>query len=143
MQFKPNAPAVVAETIDGETVILHHGSGNYFDGSGSATLLWTAIERGANAQSLSQLLQAAYAIDAASASRAVDAFIVFLRRHDLVHEHPGEPAPFPFQGPQETAFHVPEFSAHTDLADMLLLDPIHDVDEAGWPAPKPAAKAEG
>jgi len=26
--------------------------------------------------------------------------------------------------------------AHTDMADLILLDPVHDVDaEHGWPAP--------
>jgi hypothetical protein len=25
----------------------------------------------------------------------------------------------------------------TDLQELLLLDPIHDVDEVGWPAPLP------
>ena len=142
MQFKPNAPAVVAETIEGETVILHHRTGTYYDGSGSATLLWTAVESGADAQSLSKLLHAAYGIDAESASGAADGFLAFLLAHDLVTEHPGSPEPFAFQGPQEASFSAPELLVHTDLADMLLLDPIHEVDEAGWPQPKRAAEAE-
>ena len=142
MHFKPNLPAVAADTIEGETVILHHGTGTYFDGSGSATLLWTAIESGADAESLSKLLQAAYGVDAASAFTAADTFLTFLKTHDLVSDHPGSPAPFAFQGPQ-SPYSTPEFSVHTDLTDMLLLDPIHDVGEAGWPAPKPIAKADG
>jgi hypothetical protein len=26
---------------------------------------------------------------------------------------------------------------YTDMADLLLLDPIHEVDEQGWPQPAP------
>jgi hypothetical protein len=31
----------------------------------------------------------------------------------------------------------PVLSIYDDMQDLLLLDPIHDVDESGWPAIKP------
>jgi hypothetical protein len=31
---------------------------------------------------------------------------------------------------------------HADLADLLLLDPIHEVAEAGWPSPNPVKDDE-
>jgi hypothetical protein len=142
MQFRPNTPAVVAETVNGETIIMHHRTGSYYDGSGSAALLWTAIESGADAHSLAEILLRTYEIRDEVARSAVDQFLAFLVMHNLVTEHPGSPAPLSFQGRQEQRpFSMPEFSVHTDLADMLLLDPIHDVDEAGWPAPKRALAA--
>jgi hypothetical protein len=33
----------------------------------------------------------------------------------------------------------PTLSAYSDMADLFKLDPIHDVDEAGWPSRPPAA----
>jgi hypothetical protein len=32
------------------------------------------------------------------------------------------------------SFTPPVLSRYTDMQDLLLLDPIHDVDETGWPA---------
>jgi len=33
-------------------------------------------------------------------------------------------------------FSAPVLNAYTDMEELLLLDPIHDVDQAGWPMPK-------
>jgi hypothetical protein len=33
-------------------------------------------------------------------------------------------------------FHTPTLAKFTDMQDLLLLDPIHDVDKTGWPARK-------
>jgi hypothetical protein len=46
-------------------------------------------------------------------------------------ERPGErrlEAPLP-----KTPFQVPEFAKYNDMQNLLLADPIHDVDETGWP----------
>ena len=32
-----------------------------------------------------------------------------------------------------TAFQKPTFEKYTDMQQLLLLDPIHDVDDTGWP----------
>lgn len=34
------------------------------------------------------------------------------------------------------AFKAPVMHKYADMQDLLLLDPIHDVDEGGWPEPK-------
>ncbi len=31
----------------------------------------------------------------------------------------------------------PALETYTDMQELLLLDPIHDVDETGWPAARP------
>ena len=38
--------------------------------------------------------------------------------------------------PQSQQGPVPALHKYTDLEDLLLLDPIHDVDESGWPVPR-------
>lgn len=37
--------------------------------------------------------------------------------------------------PDKLHFEEPIFHKYTDMEDLLLLDPIHDVDETGWPKP--------
>ena len=34
-------------------------------------------------------------------------------------------------------FEMPVLHKYTDMEDLLLLDPIHEVDETGWPAKAP------
>jgi hypothetical protein len=38
-------------------------------------------------------------------------------------------------------FEPPLLEKYTDMQDLVLLDPVHEVDSTGWPAPKPDASA--
>jgi hypothetical protein len=38
---------------------------------------------------------------------------------------------------QGSAWDEPEFERYTDMRDLLLFDPIHEVETTGWPAVKP------
>lgn len=137
-----NAPQVVSETIDGEAIIMHHGSGRYFDISGSGAVIWSAIEQGQPATQIAAHLAAAFPLAQAEAAAIVDGFLDTLAAHDLIRTDPAA-APRAASPPPHspTPFTVPVLGVHDDLADMLLLDPIHDVDVVGWPAPSPAQPA--
>ena len=60
---------------------------------------------------------------------------------------PGEVAPAPVTT-QTTAsgetspFVTPTLSRYTEMQDLLLLDPIHDVDDSGWPRRAPETPAQ-
>lgn len=133
-----NAPLVVSETIDGEAIIMHHGSGRYFDISGSGVLVWSAIEQCIPPTKIAAQMAASYRLSSDHAADIVDAFLDTLVGHDLVRADPAAPlAMAPVAAPASMPLFVaPVLGVHDDLADMLLLDPIHDVDEIGWPAPQ-------
>lgn len=137
--FLVNGPMVVSDTIDGESIILHHRTGKYYSTRQTGAIIWEGIEAGADAASLAARLQHACGVDAPRARDAVLAFIDLLRSHDLVKMGPDEGVQLPLPEPQRVAFVTPELDVHEDLADMLLLDPIHDVTEEGWPSAKLSA----
>jgi hypothetical protein len=135
-----NAPLVVSETIDGEAVIMHHGTGRYFDINGSGALIWQAVEQGASIAGIAAHLSACHDLSADAAEAMVMDFVHILSSHDLVRADATRPAQvLSATGVPGGALLPPVLGVHDDLADMLLLDPIHDVDEVGWPAPRPAA----
>ena len=136
-----NVPLVVSETLNGESIIMHHGTGHYFDTSGSGALMWQEIESGTSLDGLVATLVAAYALDEDAARGVAGRFVQTLARHDLVVLDGEVGNPTSIAGEVKT-FAEPELGVHEDLADMLLLDPIHDVDEAGWPAPREIRAAE-
>ena len=43
----------------------------------------------------------------------------------------------------KSAFLPPEIDIFSDMQDILLLDPVHDVDESGWPILKGQKDVEG
>lgn len=122
---------VACEDFDGEFVVLDIENGRYFSLLGGAALVWRGITSGHSAETLCA------GIDAGDPRRAaVVALIEQLLGHGLIvaaSSTIGEP-------PRDIAFQLAkasgpfEVNMFDDLADLLVADPIHDVDEdTGWP----------
>ncbi len=109
----PNRPDVLDEVFDGEAVLVNLRTGRYYALDAAATVIWQAVVAGEPLPEGSE----------GFASRLVEEE---LATSDETLP-PGKPG-----GPVMEVF--------TDMEDILLLDPIHDVDydAAGWPA-RPAA----
>jgi hypothetical protein len=136
---------VISETIDGEVVIINLGTGNYYSLQGTGAVLWRGIEQGATRDELVEHLATSHA-DASGVDAAVDSFVEQLLGDELVVPADGEPPGPPVLDPPVTArFEVPLLERFTDMTDLILLDPVHDVDAAaGWPrAKRPAQEAAG
>ena len=41
-------------------------------------------------------------------------------------------------GASARPYEPPQLEKYTDMQDLVLLDPVHEVDATGWPHPKPA-----
>jgi hypothetical protein len=137
--LKVNAPAVVAEIIDGEAVIMDLATGHYFSTQHAGSDIWRGIELGAPQSVIVRFVAASYGIAAEVAADAVAAFVDELKRRDLVRETTGRPTDEDLANwitGNGRPFTAPELQAYTDMEELLLLDPIHDVDQAGWPMPK-------
>jgi hypothetical protein len=135
-RYEINAPAVAGEVIDGEAIIMHLGSGHYFSTDGSGALLWAGIEQRQNLAGLTEALISRYALGRAEAEAAASKFVGDLKANDLIREAADEGQVF--SPPAiEGAFAPPLLQRYTDMQDLLLLDPIHDVDEVGWPVASP------
>lgn len=130
---------IVHETIDEEVIIIDLESGAYYSLTQSGTELWSRLVDGATATQLTELLSAHYQADAAAIAAAVDAFLT-----QLVAEHIVETSTEPLAergaavpaSATKRPFAPPQLSKYTNMSDLLLLDPIHDVDEHGWPHKK-------
>lgn len=135
-------PANVVHDIfdDGEAAIIDLRTGTYFSLNTSAALLWPALVNGTTVSNL-----VAFAVAAAGESHravidvAVPAFVQALQAEGLVESVDATnptaadlPADVPAPG-EVTWFEAPTFERFDDLQDLLLLDPIHDVSDAGWP----------
>lgn len=136
MRYRVNSPQVISETVGGETIVVNLASGHYFSLQGTAVDVWQGLERGeALEEVILQLEQRYEARDGEigdAVTKLVDDFVagellvadgngggVQSVRSDEV----GERAPFV----------SPTFTTFTDMQDIILLDPVHEVDTRGWP----------
>jgi len=144
-RFRVNTPTVTHETIDGEAVIINLDSGNYYSLVDAGSLIWALVDRGASASEVHELLQQSYQGDATDIDRGVQELLAQLQQENLIVPVDEAAAAdlagvLPStNGHEKPSFNAPSLNKFSDMQELLLLDPIHDVDEAGWPKPVPDA----
>ncbi|MEJ2041205.1 MAG: PqqD family protein [Desulfosarcinaceae bacterium] len=144
-KLRINAPHVVHETIDGETIILNLASGTYFSLNDAGALIWSLVESRLTPQKIVEKVAARYDGKNEETESMIVDFLDELLSEGLVsaiqdgeHDSDGETARPDEANPmnQISHFDPPALNKYTDMQDLLLLDPIHDVDDSGWPAVK-------
>jgi hypothetical protein len=138
MRYRVNQPYVISETIEGETIVIHLTTGTYYSLQGTGAEVWESIAGAASAAEIAGDLAARYGIDPAEAEAAVTAVLGDLQAEDLIA--PSEATARTASSsaaPTGGAFVAPTLSKYTDMQDLVLLDPVHEVTDAGWPEAKP------
>ncbi|MGH7244434.1 MAG: PqqD family protein [Phycisphaerales bacterium] len=131
-------PKVVHQTIDGEAILIHMENGNYFSLQESSSVAWTILSDGCSAAELvARLRQVCTGCPDGGLEQDVAAFIEELRKEDLIVEGDGAGIPVILISVPYTPLAFQKFS---DMQDLLLADPIHEVSEAGWPMLPPGVK---
>jgi hypothetical protein len=139
---------VARDAVEDEAILIHLESGNYFSLRGSAAEIWGDIEGNLAEDQLVEALLRRYDAPRDVLVSAVGSFVELLLGEGLmtVSEAPAGASSglerdasgeLPPEAPKRE-FTAPTFEKFTDMADLLLLDPIHEVDpKRGWPAPLP------
>lgn len=135
--YQVNAPRVVHETLDGETIIIDTQTGLYYTVDGHASAIWNALADGiADKQVIST-----YEELAPELAGQVSGFVADLVNASLLRLSDEAASPRPFALPplgSNTAAIL--LKRHADMQELIELDPIHEVDPAeGWPARIPGA----
>ena len=141
-RFRVNTPRVIHEPFETEVVIVNLDTGRYYCLQGSGPELWTYLTNGATARDIVRGFEHNYEAADGEIQRGVDQFLEELVREELIVPAPGEhgsSAEHAADSPSDTnrekrKFATPSLQMYTDMQDLLLLDPIHEVDERGWPS---------
>src|SRR5579863_5210197 len=138
-RFRVNEPNVVFEAFDEEIVAVNLDSGNYYSISRSGPKIWMDIADGFSSEEIADRLQTCYIGEQHTIASEVGAFINRLVAEKLIvetFESPNGRAPANALVVDKTLFEAPVIEDYSDMQDLLMLDPIHDVDPAGWPVAK-------
>ena len=141
--FLVNAPSVVSEIIDGEVIVMNLKSGNYYSSDKVGAVVWAWMEEGKSEAEMNRLARGRYRASAQAIHDDLQAFLSRLLEEGLVREivAPHNGASGAVGGGHvagQEAFVTPQLCVYTDMQDLLVLDPIHEVDAMGWPTPKQA-----
>jgi hypothetical protein len=132
------APQCVAQDFEGEIIALNLASGTYYSMRDLGAVLWRDLAAGHSVESL-----AALAATSVGGQPVLD-FAANAESQGLMRRASGAAAPS--GEPQIAAAHAAGvaqqlvFEVFDDMKSLILLDPVHEVDDArGWPSlPKDA-----
>lgn len=130
--FELASPQCSAEEFDGEIVAINLDSGIYYSMKGMASLIWTALCDGHAVENILSALPSDTDI-----RQDVLSYIQELERNGLIRQTAAGALPkaelssgFAALGPVDR----PTLESFGDMQSLLLLDPVHEVDEGiGWP----------
>ena len=130
-----NTPHVIHEQFDDEVIVIHMLTGVYYALQGSADFAWAYLKHGVSLEDLTPPFAKAHGISEGQAHTDLAAFIEQTTNEELVRPaQDGEVAPIDEAPTATTPYSPPVLSRYDDLQDLLLLDPIHEIDpDEGWP----------
>ena len=140
-RYRVNPQQIAYEDFDGETLAINLETGTYYSMPGSSSRLWNLIVAGVPSASIIAEFSNAQDGDPDAISQAVREFLDRLAAEQLIvadddtaNGEAADVATVP--GAARAPFQPFEMHVFTDMQDLLLLDPIHDVEDAGWPLAK-------
>jgi coenzyme PQQ synthesis protein D (PqqD) len=122
------------ETIENETILFDAETGHILLLAGSASVVWSHLVGGAQLEDLCGEIDSRFGSDASAATRT---FLNDLRTAGILvpsNEEPRTDAP---PAPWPSEFTAPLLERYDDIAKIIAMDPIHEVDATGWPRPAP------
>jgi hypothetical protein len=124
-------PDCAAEVLQDEVVALNVETGNYFSMRGLAVALWHDLAAGYSVEELTR-----HAHRHGDGAERVTEFAAQMTRHGLMRSCPPRPitGEMVSKGLLEDGTPDIVFEVYEDMQDLILSDPIHDVDvTVGWP----------
>ena len=150
--FRKAGAKIVSEVIDGEAIIINLDTGCYHSLEGTGAAIWDLIEKQSTSSQMVEALTCRYRCEGVDVQGTVGALLEELRKHDLieavdVEEGDGPPDATSGSESESTgelpAFTPTELETHTDMQEFLLVDPIHEVNDTGWPHKKDGSSEKG
>jgi Coenzyme PQQ synthesis protein D (PqqD) len=123
------------ERLDDEVIAIDLESGAYFALDDAAADGWSILAAGGSLDDAIDAVATRFAVTPDEARPDLERFAEELVEAGLLERVDADPVPVEL-GPRANAsrpYRAPAIERFNDLEDLLLLDPIHEVDDAGWP----------
>lgn len=135
-KYVVNTPEVVAEVIDGELVAIHLGSGCYYHSNKSGSVIWQLVENGQSINEITVNLSKIFSIEKNKSNEIAIAFVKKLAKEKLIKklsEDEKIKQTKKMNKLKSLEYETPTLKKHTDMRELLLLDPIHDIGDEEMP----------
>jgi hypothetical protein len=129
---------VAADVVDGEVVVINLDTGSYYSTDGAGCDAWVLLAAGASRTEVIDSLAERYEAADGEIATYIDALVDRLLAEGLMAPVTDDASNGvdevrlpPIAG--RVAFTPADFIGYDDMKGLLLLDPVHEVDDRGWP----------
>jgi hypothetical protein len=137
MALTTTVPLLISQQFDSEVVLANYQNGVYYNLDGSAAQVWLGLKLNRTVEEIGRALAAATGGDVTSITQQVQAFVDSMLAEGLIADgaaDAGSETSIESWTPALSgAFVAPEFQRFDNLRELLLMDPVHDAGEQGWP----------
>jgi hypothetical protein len=135
--YEINTPAVISEPMEGELVVINLDNGCYYCLNKTATQFLNYLEQGGSLNEILSHMAGCYGCGDSTILEDFTGFVESLVEEQLIREAKSVPTKvIPLKEAQGESYLKPNFEKYSDMQEMLLLDPIHEVSDDGWPNQK-------
>lgn len=133
--FKTPGASVVHEYLDDEVIVANLDSGIYYSARGLGIPIWELLVTGNSLNLTESLLVERYPSAAEEIRLELMRFVQDACNENLLVEIQTEASSI-----LQEQIHYPEdyeppvLDKYEEMRDLLMLDPVHEVDEQGWPS---------
>ena len=139
VQYSINRDKVIFEKFDYEIILINLENGNYFSIQQVAQIIWELIEKGLDRSSVISTIAKTYNTTFEKIENDLTEFFEELLKESLISITEFANNVFDSNVKDETIekqnkpYSKPVLEIYKDMQDLILLDPIHEVDDTGWP----------
>jgi hypothetical protein len=141
--FQIDPRSVIFERFEGEVIAINLDRGTYYSLNPTAADIFELVASQAASEHIIAALEHKYLAEAGKIRDEVMRFLQTLEAESLIESasspEPGA-APVAAESGAKAVFDAPTLSVHRDMQELFLLDPVHDVTDAGWPEQRPAER---
>lgn len=139
--YQINHAGVIFEVLNSEVIVVNFSTGDYFSLMHSAKYIWQLLDKHIAPATIASLLASHYQQDTAQVLVDLEQFIQALLQEELLVLAKEESQPVPATQladvlalqATDSEYIAPIVHKYSDVQNLLKIDPVHDVSEAGWP----------
>jgi hypothetical protein len=128
-----NSPTVIGEAIDGEVMVINLVSGIYYNLTGTAASAWPLLTAGLPLNEIVARLKDACGVSADTVERDLSAFVDALVSESIVRAADDAVEPLPAPPVAVVPYSGFALNRYDDMRALLVVDPVHEVGDFGWP----------
>lgn len=131
--YSTSVPLLISRQFNDEIVLVNYENGLYYSLTGAGADIWLALKASWTAEDIIAAFSTRHPQFIGEIAAAVPAFIDQLLAEGIVTRLDSSSERREWSPIEAGTFSPPVCDRFDDLRDLLLLDPIHEVGEDGWP----------